>query len=104
MRHAPAGPVFVARCATLVLSLAVALVSVAEARAPIRKNFFSAYPTAVGSRLDNLPSHTTHCGVCHYDFNGGGTRNPYGVAVGGTAMAAAAILGLGGLDSDGDGY
>jgi hypothetical protein len=104
MRHASAGPILVARCATIALLLAAVLASVADARAPIRKNFFSAYPTAVGSRLDNLPSHTTHCGVCHYDFNGGGTRNPYGIAVGGTAMDVAGILSLGTADSDGDGY
>lgn len=49
------------------------------ARPNIRSAFFEVYPGAVGSRLDTLPSFATHCGVCHYDFGGGGTRNPYGV-------------------------
>ena len=48
----------------------------ATARPNIRLAFFTFYTNAVGSKLDNLPSKTTHCGVCHYDFNGGGTRNP----------------------------
>ena len=78
-----------------------------HARPPIRSAFFSTYPTAVGSRLDNLPSHAGHCDVCHYDFNGGGARNPYGVRVG-TAIitygsAAAAIPAIENEDSDADG-
>ncbi len=52
-----------------------------SARPPIRKAFFNVYASAKGTRLDNLPSSTGHCGVCHFDFNGGGARNPYGVAV-----------------------
>lgn len=80
----------------------------AAARPPIRKAFFNAYPSAVGSRLDNLPSHSTHCGVCHYDFNGGGARNPYGLAVQGalgtTSSTENDILSIQNLDSDGDGY
>jgi hypothetical protein len=55
--------------------------SSADARPNIREAFFSAYPGAVGSRLDNLPSIAGHCGVCHYRFTGGGNRNPYGSAV-----------------------
>jgi hypothetical protein len=53
----------------------------AAARNPIRQSFFNAYPAAVGSRLDNLPSIQGHCGVCHYQFTGAGPRNPYGQAV-----------------------
>ncbi|MCI0499062.1 MAG: Ig-like domain-containing protein [Planctomycetales bacterium] len=50
-------------------------------------------------------SGTSHCGVCHYAFTGGGPRNPYGLAVEGTANRnAAEILALGPLDSDADGY
>jgi hypothetical protein len=60
----------------------LALASMVAARPTIRQSFFNAYPSAVGSKLDNLPSHTGHCGVCHYDFNGGGARNPYGVRLG----------------------
>ncbi len=70
----------------------------------VRDNFFVAYPDAVGSTIETLPSNEDHCGVCHYSFSGGGERNPYGIAVGGTNLTSAAILGLGGLDSDGDGF
>ena len=75
-----------------------------QARNPYRKNFFDAYPSAVGTRLDTLPSNAGHCGVCHYDFDGGGARNLYGQAVEATDRSVAAILGLGGVDSDGDGF
>jgi len=78
--------------------------STAEARNPYRKNFFDAYPSAEGTVLDTVPSHANHCGVCHFDFAGGGTRNPYGLAVEATDRSEAAILGLGGDDSDGDGF
>jgi len=66
------------------LSSALVLLFAVEARARqnIRSSFFAEYPNAVGSRLDSVPSHATHCGVCHYDFSGGGTRNPYGVRLG----------------------
>jgi Bacterial Ig domain len=53
----------------------------AFAKPEIRQGFFDAYPSAVGSRLDNLPSRSGHCGVCHYRFQGGGARNPYGLLV-----------------------
>ncbi|MHC4659824.1 MAG: hypothetical protein ACYS83_11715, partial [Planctomycetota bacterium] len=76
----------------------------AAARNPYRKAFFQAYPEAKNSVLDNVPSHSGHCGVCHYDFGGSGPKNPYGVAVEGTDRSKEAILGLGGFDSDGDGF
>ena len=76
----------------------------AQARNPYRKNFFDAYPSAEGTVLDTVPSHANHCGVCHFDFGGGGPRNPYGLAVEATDRSVAAILGLGGDDSDGDGF
>jgi hypothetical protein len=86
---------------SIVLLVAVGQV---QARNNIRSNFFDAYPSAVDSRLDSVPSHSGHCGVCHFDFSGGGTRNPYGLAVGETDFSSEAILALGGLDSDGDGF
>lgn len=71
---------------TLLLVVAAAIpafvAAVALGRPTIRQSFFNEYPNAVGSVLDSVPSHATHCGVCHLDFNGGGTRNPYGVRLG----------------------
>jgi hypothetical protein len=52
-----------------------------DARPPIRSDFFARYPQAVDTQLDDLPSDTKHCGVCHFDFAGGGARNPYGLGV-----------------------
>jgi hypothetical protein len=83
--------------------IAAAWLPDAQARNPIRGNFFDAYPSAVGTVLDTVPSFPNHCGVCHYDFSGGGARNPYGLAVEATDTSVAAILSLGGVDSDGDG-
>ncbi|MHC4395665.1 MAG: multiheme c-type cytochrome [Planctomycetota bacterium] len=75
-----------------------------QARNPYRKAFFQAYPTAKGTQLDDVLSSPGHCGVCHYDFSGSGLKNPYGVAVEATDRSKEAILGLGDLDSDGDGF
>jgi hypothetical protein len=77
----------------------------AQARNKIRNNFLAAYPNADGTVLTDVPSQPGHCGICHYDFTGAGTRNPYGVAVGNTAsQSTEEILSLDGLDSDGDGF
>jgi hypothetical protein len=77
----------------------------APARNPYRKAFFQAYPEAKGSVLDDVPSHSGHCGVCHHDFGGGGPRNHYGLAVEGTTNRDKDdILSLDGLDSDSDGF
>jgi hypothetical protein len=65
-------------------AIAIALLLIcfhSEAKPPIRDGFFLFYPSAVGTRLDTVPSHPTHCGVCHYNFSGGGTRNHYGAAL-----------------------
>src|SRR6187397_431399 len=90
----------------LVMSLLTWMNLSANAKNPIRTAFFQNYPGAVGSVLDTVPSHPTHCGVCHYDFSGGGTRNPFGAAVeanlnqGNSNAVWLARL----LDSDGDGF
>lgn len=77
----------------------------AAARNTIRRAFFDAYPQATGTRLDTLPSNAQHCGICHFNFDGGGPRNAYGLAVQSTPnRTAAEIYALGTLDSDGDGY
>ena len=52
-----------------------------SAKKPIRTAFFDTYPAADGTTLSDVASNSGHCGMCHYDFNGGGTRNPYGAAV-----------------------
>lgn len=83
----------------------------AHGRPAIRTAFFAVYPSAVGTRLDNLASISGHCGVCHYRFTGGGTRNPYGAAVE-TALPGqpntdagrqAAIRSVENIDQDSDG-
>ena len=84
----------------------------AAARPNIRSAFFAEYPNAVGTAIDTVPSHATHCGVCHYDFNGGGARNPFGVrlgqVIGGYPNTEAgrrdAIRSIQNEDSDGDGH
>ena len=72
------------------------------------RTFFSLYPEADGTQLSDLPSNASHCGVCHYDFDGGGPRNSFGLAVevgiqGGLSNEAA-ILDAIGYDADGDGF
>ena len=83
----------------------------ADAKQPIRDGFFTFYPSAVGTTLDTVPSHPGHCGVCHYDFNGGGTRNLYGQAVENAGFnlnsdsgRSNAFWSVRFVDSDGDGY
>jgi len=56
-------------------------------------SFNSSYGTA-GSRLDN-------CGLCHFNFSGGGLRTPYGEDYRNNSYSITAI---GSLDSDGDGF
>jgi hypothetical protein len=79
-----------------------------QARRPIRSTFFSIYPQASGTQLDNLPSNSGHCGVCHFDFNGGGPRNPYGlgveIGIKSGLSNTEAIMAIDGQDSDGDGF
>lgn len=99
----------VSRLARLLIPVALLLVvTTADARPPIRAAFFSRYPSAVGSRLDNLPSNSGHCGVCHLDFNGGGPKNPYGLGVQIGLNAGLtrdqAVAAIENDDSDGDGF
>jgi len=84
----------------------------ADGRPTIRSSFFAAYPIAVGSRLDSVPSIAGHCGVCHYRFTGGGTRNLYGAVVEAALPGypnndtgrQQAIHSIEGADSDTDGF
>lgn len=92
--------------------LLVFLTSALDARPTIRRSFFDLYTEAVGSAIDTVPSHADHCGVCHYDFSGGGTRNPYGVRLGeiignypnNDAGRQSAMQAIEGEDPDGDGF
>lgn len=80
----------------------------AGAKNPIRSDFFTTYPGAVGTQLDALPSNSKHCGVCHWDFNGGGPRNWYGQQVefyrDQGQSSAQAFVTIAGDDLDGDGF
>jgi hypothetical protein len=99
---------------TLAFTLALLVLGMvpAKGRPAIRSSFFdSVYPGAKGTRLDTLPSNSGHCGVCHYDFNGGGTRNPYGLAIQNSGFAlnkepgiSDAILSVATNDWDGDSF
>ena len=99
----------------LLLLLLMLSPSASQARPNIRLAFFTFYTNAVGSRLDSVPSKAGHCGVCHYDFNGGGTRNAYGAALenyattNGCALTQEAcrnnaVRAMRSVDMDADGY
>ncbi len=82
-------------CGSVALIILLTILITAEqtqARNPYRKSFFNVYSSANGSRLDTLPSNSGHCGVCHYNFDGGGARNLYGLAVEATDRSESAIL------------
>jgi cytochrome c553 len=91
-------------CVAAVVLLAVT----AAARNPIRRTFFDLYPEAAGTQLDDVPSNAGHCGVCHFDFDGGGPRNPYGLAVevglNNGLSNTDAIMAVDGDDADADGF
>lgn len=94
--------------AFLALAFFTSLPGTTMARPPIRKAFFNVYPGATGSRLDDLPSNPGHCGVCHFDFKGGGPRNPYGlsieVAIPSYSTYEEAVLSVENQDPDYDGF
>ncbi len=95
-------------CLPAILFVSISVTYPASARPPIRKAFFARYPNAVGTQLDGLPSNSRHCGVCHFDFNGGGPRNPYGLAIqvgiNNGLTNDQAIAAVENEDSDNDGY
>jgi len=84
----------------------------ALARPNIRDAFFTVYPDAVGTAIETVPSQLNHCGVCHYEFTGGGLRNPYGVRLGEVLGnfpnnpngRRQAVLSIEYQDPDGDGF
>jgi hypothetical protein len=79
-----------------------------SARNPIRNTFFGLYPVAENTQLDDLPSNAGHCGVCHFDFDGGGPRNPYGLSIqiglNNGLSNTEAIMAVDGADADADGF
>ena len=107
-----ASPCSVARALAVGALLCIVVPVALQARPTIRQSFFNAYPSAVGSALDNLPSISTHCGVCHFRFTGGGNRNPYGNRIqsllssypNNDAGRQALMHFIEGEDSDSDGY
>jgi hypothetical protein len=92
----------------LVLVLMLTLSASVLARNPIRREFFNLYPAAEYTTLDDVTSNPGHCGVCHFDFDGGGQRNPYGVSIeaglNGGLSNEQAILAIELNDSDNDGF
>ncbi|MBN1492171.1 MAG: hypothetical protein JXA69_19825, partial [Phycisphaerae bacterium] len=101
------------RSRMLPLSVLVAVMvmpTAAFGRANIRSAFFEVYPNAVGTPIDTVPSQPNHCGVCHYDFTGGGPRNPYGIRLGEelpnwpNPQKDRAIRAIENEDSDNDGF
>ncbi|MHC4313000.1 MAG: multiheme c-type cytochrome [Planctomycetota bacterium] len=93
-------------CAVALIFFLTVLITAeqAKARNPYRKNFFNVYSSAESTRIGTLPSNDNHCGVCHFNYDGGGARNLYGLAVEATDRSESAILGLDGDDSDSDGF
>ncbi|NDV63561.1 hypothetical protein G0Q06_13940 [Puniceicoccales bacterium CK1056] len=96
---------------TLIFGLLVTFGStLLEAKNPYRKEFFNFYGGLVnGTQLDDLPSNAGHCGVCHYNFDGGGDRNPYGLDFeasphGSTSEIHSSLFALELVDSDSDGF
>ncbi len=97
-----------ARLIVLLVLAALLVSAVSSARNPFRNAFFSRYPAAVNSTLDDVPSNAGHCGVCHFDFGGGGVRNPYGLSIevrlAGGMSAAEAIADVENDDTDNDDF
>ncbi len=78
------------------------------AKNPYRKEFFKQHPEAEGTALDDVPSNSGHCGVCHFDFGGSDTRNPYGLSIevglNNGLSTAEAIAAVEYDDADADGF
>jgi hypothetical protein len=100
---------------TLWAMLAAALFALATdamAKSNIKDAFFAVYPDAMGSTIETVPSQPNHCGVCHYDFTGGGARNLYGSLLEATLPnypsnpngRKQAVMFIENEDPDGDGF
>ncbi len=94
----------VCRLFIAILLILLMAATISFAKNPYRKTFFDdVYPEAQGTVLDTIGG-SSHCGVCHNDFNGGGSRNHFGLLVEGTNKSASQIAALGTQDADGDGF
>lgn len=104
------------RCLAMWLSMLIFLLGAltarpeAIARQNIRDAFFAVYPDAIGTTIETVPTHPNHCGVCHYQFGGGGPRNPYGQRLEAELpnwpnnQKEQAVLAIQNEDPDGDGF
>ncbi|MHC4913241.1 MAG: hypothetical protein ACYTE5_09610, partial [Planctomycetota bacterium] len=95
----------------LVISITILVVPARlQARNPIRDAFFEVYPNAVGTTIEDVNSQANHCGACHFEFAGGGPRNPYGQLLEaelpnwGNKQKDRAVEAIENQDPDGDGY
>jgi len=73
--------------------------------APVAANARPVYFAAFTSRYPDA-TQIAICGTCHIDFNGGGPRNPFGLAffaAGGPSDPSAALEAIENDDADGDG-
>ncbi len=97
-----------ARLPFLAFLLVLLLPSLSSARNPYRRAFFDRYPGAENTVLDDVSSNPGHCGVCHFDFDGGGARNPYGLSIevllAGGMSDDQAIADVEDQDADNDGF
>ena len=81
----------------LFVGASLSFASMAHARPVYFAAFTSRYPDATQIAI---------CGTCHIDFNGGGARNPFGLAffaAGGPSNPSAALAAIEDDDADGDG-
>ncbi|HSG27217.1 MAG TPA: hypothetical protein VLA34_01965, partial [Candidatus Krumholzibacterium sp.] len=94
--------------AAVLLSLLIRPEGALHAYKPYLRSFMAVTPGAAGTRLADLPGRPGHCGLCHFDFNGGGTLNPYGqdfgLAVNSGESSKSAVGSIAEKDSDGDGF
>jgi len=109
------GSSILVRSLVVLLLLGLVLVGLADeawARNNLRSAFFDVYPAAEGTAIETVPSSPNHCGMCHFDFAGGGARNPYGLALEAILEdfpsnpngRRAAVESVENDDSDSDGY
>ena len=85
-----------ARVSTFNLGLLMLILSGLSPQALAYSNYLTDFNTnynTPGTRIDN-------CGLCHFNFNGGGLRTPYGEDFRNNSFS---IPSVGPLDSDGDG-